>query len=736
MIWKKEKYGESYIRTNKGVYIGDIEDKKKHGWGITINNNGNKYEGLFENDERNIFGSELLCCLYKHNYKNKKIKREEKLDGNEIEENSEKEFEKGNICLNSNRYIYIGNFKNGKKHGNGVLINYNNYVMYSCIFLNNVIVYKDILFSLINNYHSKYQKKSETINFFDKDTSSLNIENKGIKNKMIDEKDTFFFIKNKYKYTIFNYIKFYEHVMDKIKKCDLHELFLKYESGKEKCDWNEEKEIDYINLKENQIKSMNCFSNYYKNIDIINENEINNSIKTNDEPSNKQTISDSMCTNIDGNYNNTMLNEDKNIKQNEKEKKDTYLYNEINKMLPSYFRKKKKHNFLSLSYAQNSIYWNVFELNFFLFFVGISRKIIEIFIINEIDGYCLKYIENKLLENMGISDKMIKRCIILAVQCLLKLREKYKHKKKIKMSNNKIDKKLFLNKNKIWLLKLIGRGGYNNVYKCLYINNIKKCRNYKMSNYRNFNINHSINNIALKICIDKKYSYDFFSELKILSILRHPNVSLFLGGIRDPQAIALEYIPYGSIFDILHKKKTKIKILDIIKMCKDITSFMSFLHNKGILHCDLKSPNILLSESGEIKICDFGLSIQNFDNKPKYLGIVGTYQWTAPEILRGEGYTKKADIYSFGVILWELLHRTIPFNDLKHPLDIIAQVGYLNKQLIINNNINNKLLYVLTSCLHKDKRKRKSFFFWSEYFDILYKANICCENKKLSFLLS
>lgn len=163
---KRKIWGKGYIRTNKGIYIGDIKDKKKHGWGITINNNGNKYEGLFENDERNIFGSELLCCLYKHNYKNNKIKKDEKLDENEIEQNSEKEFERGNICLNSNRYIYIGNFKKGKKHGNGVLIDYNNYVMYSCIFLNNIIVYKDILFSLITNYKSKYQKKKTKLSIF------------------------------------------------------------------------------------------------------------------------------------------------------------------------------------------------------------------------------------------------------------------------------------------------------------------------------------------------------------------------------------------------------------------------------------------------------------------------------------------------------------------------------------------------------------------------------------------
>ncbi|SCN43105.1 tyrosine kinase-like protein, putative [Plasmodium ovale] len=1022
---KRTRCENSYIKTSRGVFIGSIKDKKKKGWGIIINNNGNKYEGLFENDEKHLFGSELLCCLYSHNYKYKKKSGEE---------NSEEEFEKGNICLHENRYVYIGNYKEGKKHGNGVLIDYNTYAMYSCIFLKNEIIYKDVLFSSVNKFPSKYEKSNfipfchdvkdeyEKENFVtnvDKniieekhssnDTSDLNEKNK-------KEKDIYLFIQNQYKYNIFSYINFYRRITQKMNIMDSNELFLfskgkkeSYCERKKKKNKNKKKELvlcrntneerrnyekrhhNFAKCTESQISILgkkeeilpgtkepeknthykvsdnDIFSSYkqlnaFENISVKKNNRIKSSGKTelighnfnmeqNDdvfspsEEANNHTkesvemheegsedtmsrnggdngysgdskrrgsyntnacplsenskkagncekeidiafnslfselvkdisngvlknlsngeersgremnhfgkpwkkdkkkifsiemahqklgrkenykinrklninfnrkgetkrgnqpcesggrerkyedssfsSSNSACTSSEKKKNggricmgNTSLCIDQTLlskgtdeqkkerkgrnamdnaacsekimndktdndgsigecgnlglKKHEKEtrkhngytkgernfllklKNDERICKEIECLLPKYLKKEKRNRCLSC--AQNCIYWDVFEFNFFLFFIGIPKKVIEIFIVNQMDGYCLRYIERRLLRKMGIYDEIVRKYLLLSIHFLLRLREKYKYKKRSKRFNgiSNIDSHFILKKSNIHFQNIIGRGGYSNVYRCIYGNKMVTYNDY-------FHVQYSINNIALKICIDKKYSYDFFSELKILSTLRHPNVSLFLGGIKSPQAIALEYVRCGSIFDLLHKHKVKIKIDDIIKMCKDITAFMCFLHYKGILHCDLKSSNILLSISGEIKICDFGLSVQNFYEKPKYLGIVGTYQWTAPEILRGEGYTQYADIYSFGVILWEMLHRKIPFSHLKHPLDIIALVGYSDMQLEICDALPRKIKYILRKCLHRDKRKRKSFFFWSEYFDFLHKTDV------------
>lgn len=106
------------------------------------------------------------------------------------------------------------------------------------------------------------------------------------------------------------------------------------------------------------------------------------------------------------------------------------------------------------------------------------------------------------------------------------------------------------------------------------------------------------------------------------------------------------------------------------------------MHSHGVLHCDVKSPNILVEPTGNVKLCDFGLAM-DVNNEPGEFrgcraipsGSVGTHPWMAPELLRGECVTKAADVYSFGVLLWEMLTRKVPFEGL--PVGhVIALVGY------------------------------------------------------------
>jgi serine/threonine protein kinase len=119
-----------------------------------------------------------------------------------------------------------------------------------------------------------------------------------------------------------------------------------------------------------------------------------------------------------------------------------------------------------------------------------------------------------------------------------------------------------------------------------------------------------------------------------------------------------EFVSNGCLFDILHRSENKDQLPDdfqILQIAKQIALAMIYLHSRGILHCDLKSQNVLLTDDYQVKLCDFGLARYKERFMKDNHGKIGTPHWMAPEILRGEKYEEPADVYSFGVILWEML---------------------------------------------------------------------------------
>jgi serine/threonine protein kinase len=126
---------------------------------------------------------------------------------------------------------------------------------------------------------------------------------------------------------------------------------------------------------------------------------------------------------------------------------------------------------------------------------------------------------------------------------------------------------------------------------------------------------------------------------------------------------------------------------------------MAYLHEKNVLHCDLKSSNLLIDENWNVKLCDFGLSRIATKDKKKNKNIrVGTPHWMAPEILRGGKYECPSDIYSFGILLWEMMTGKIPYKDYS-TAQIIGMVGNDEKHHIsIPNYPNQKLLEIFMRC--------------------------------------
>lgn len=212
--------------------------------------------------------------------------------------------------------------------------------------------------------------------------------------------------------------------------------------------------------------------------------------------------------------------------------------------------------------------------------------------------------------------------------------------------------------------------------------------------------------------LDTKRAEDFVKEIEVISNLRHPNIVLCMGACihQGKYLMITEYLEEGSLFDHLHTKHTKIDENTMFTIIEDIALGMTYLHGRKVLHCDLKSSNILIDSTWNVKLCDFGLSrVKYKSDKKRFLNQrVGTPHWMAPEILRGEKYDEAADVYSFGMILWELVTGEIPYHR-SQIRDIIASVGYEGKQVPVPAKGPPLILSIMKNCLTLNPYERLSF---------------------------
>ncbi|KAL1559810.1 putative serine/threonine-protein kinase drkD isoform X1 [Salvia divinorum] len=221
--------------------------------------------------------------------------------------------------------------------------------------------------------------------------------------------------------------------------------------------------------------------------------------------------------------------------------------------------------------------------------------------------------------------------------------------------------------------------------------------------------------VAVKVYTGSQYDetlLDYKKEIDIMRRLRHPNVLLFMGASRTEEKIAIvtEYMTRGSLFKTLHRSNQSLDIRRRLRIALDVARGMNYLHHRNppIVHRDLKSSNLLVDKSWNVKVGDFGLSKLKHSTFLTTRSGRGTPQWMAPEVLRNELSTEKSDVFSFGVVLWELMTEQIPWSDL-NALQVVGVVGFMNSRLDIPSNIDPQISSIISECWTSNSEDRPSF---------------------------
>ncbi|KAG6418853.1 hypothetical protein SASPL_121059 [Salvia splendens] len=210
--------------------------------------------------------------------------------------------------------------------------------------------------------------------------------------------------------------------------------------------------------------------------------------------------------------------------------------------------------------------------------------------------------------------------------------------------------------------------------------------------------------VAVKVYTGSQYDETLLyykKEIDIMRRLRHPNVLLFMGAscTEEKIAIATEYMTRGSLFKTLHRSNQSLDIRRRLRIALDVARGMNYLHHRNppIVHRDLKSSNLLVDKSWNVKVGDFGLS------KLKHSTFL-----TARS---GRGTVKIIacpDVYSFGVVLWELMTERIPWSDL-NALQVVGVVGFMNSRLDIPSSIDPQIASIISECWTSNSEDRPSF---------------------------
>ncbi|CAI9097168.1 OLC1v1033532C1 [Oldenlandia corymbosa var. corymbosa] len=266
-----------------------------------------------------------------------------------------------------------------------------------------------------------------------------------------------------------------------------------------------------------------------------------------------------------------------------------------------------------------------------------------------------------------------------------------------------IDGKVLVDPKQLFIGSKIGEGAHGKVYQGRYGDQIVAIKV----------LNHG-NNSEERTSLESR----FVREVTMMSRVKHENLVKFIGACKDPlMVIVTELLPGMSLRKYLVSIRPQQLDLHVaLNFALDIARAMDCLHANGIIHRDLKPDNLLLTANHKsVKLADFGLAREESVTE-MMTAETGTYRWMAPELYstvtlrQGEKkhYNNKVDVYSFGIVLWELLTNRMPFDGMSN-LQAAYAAAFKQERPSIPEDIPTDLAFIIRSCWVEDPNLRPSF---------------------------